>query len=66
MDPIQGSTHSGDGHSPLVEFAELNRMRVVGTPALTVGEMERWQELRDVLSREFGDSRESEDRDQVE
>jgi Tfp pilus assembly protein PilZ len=66
MDPIQVSTDSGNGHSPLVEFAELNRKRVFGTPALTVGEMERWQELRDVLSQEFADCEEGEASDQVE
>ena len=36
------------------EFVPLNRRRVRGDPPLSVGELERWMELREVLEYEFG------------
>jgi uncharacterized protein (TIGR02266 family) len=38
----------------VAEFAALNRRRVNGHPSLTVLELERWAELRDLLAYEFG------------
>ncbi len=47
---------SGRGdESPTAEFARLNRRRVFGDPALTIVEVERWQELRETLGQRFGD-----------
>ncbi|MBW2275446.1 MAG: PilZ domain-containing protein [Deltaproteobacteria bacterium] len=37
----------------LAEFADLNRRRLFGSPALDVHEVERWLELRDCLERHF-------------
>jgi uncharacterized protein (TIGR02266 family) len=42
-----------DVHGTLVEFADLNRRRLFGSPALEVHEVERWLELRDCLERHF-------------
>ncbi|MDH3725330.1 MAG: PilZ domain-containing protein [Thermoleophilia bacterium] len=36
------------------EFTALNRRRVEGDPPLSVLDLERWSELRDLLSFEFG------------
>jgi len=36
------------------EFVPLNRRRVRGNPPLSVGELERWGELRELLEYEFG------------
>jgi uncharacterized protein (TIGR02266 family) len=36
------------------EFVPLNRRRVQGDPPLSVLELERWSELRDLLAYEFG------------
>lgn len=36
------------------EFVPLNRRRVQGNPPLSVLELERWSELRDLLAYEFG------------
>jgi len=36
------------------EFMPLNRRRVHGNPPLSVGELERWEELRELLEYEFG------------
>ncbi len=36
------------------EFTALNRRRVEGDPPLSVLELDRWSELRDLLSFEFG------------
>ena len=36
------------------EFVALNRRRVEGDPPLSVHELDRWGELRDLLSVEFG------------
>jgi uncharacterized protein (TIGR02266 family) len=36
------------------EFVALNRRRVEGDPPLSVNDLERWSELRDLLSFEFG------------
>ena len=36
------------------EFTALNRRRVEGDPPLSVLELDRWSELRDLLSIEFG------------
>jgi uncharacterized protein (TIGR02266 family) len=36
------------------EFLPLNRRRVQGDPPLSVLELERWSELRDLLAYEFG------------
>lgn len=49
------STTPDRSATPIAEFAELNRRRVFGRPGLSIREVERWQELREVLSREFGD-----------
>jgi len=38
----------------IAEFVPLNRRRVRGDPPLSVGELERWTELREVLEYEFG------------
>jgi len=40
--------------STIAEFVPLNRRRVRGDPPLSVGELERWTELREVLEYEFG------------
>jgi uncharacterized protein (TIGR02266 family) len=36
------------------EFVSLNRRRVTGGPPLTLLELQRWSELRDLLAYEFG------------
>jgi uncharacterized protein (TIGR02266 family) len=36
------------------EFVSLNRRRVAGNPPLTLLELQRWSELRDLLAYEFG------------
>jgi uncharacterized protein (TIGR02266 family) len=38
------------------EFVPLNRRRVRGDPPLSVGELERWAELRELLEYQFGSS----------
>jgi hypothetical protein len=38
----------------VAEFVPLNRRRVHGNPPLSVGELERWMELRELLEYEFG------------
>jgi Tfp pilus assembly protein PilZ len=38
----------------VAEFVPLNRRRVRGDPPLSVGELERWMELRELLEYEFG------------
>ncbi|MDP6978418.1 MAG: PilZ domain-containing protein [Myxococcota bacterium] len=48
--------HDDSDRPDFAEFAELNRRRVFGNPALTIEEVERWQQLRELLSREFGDT----------
>ncbi len=44
-----GTRQERGEQSSLVEFVELNRQRVFGTPALTIVQLERWQELRGLL-----------------
>lgn len=41
--------------SAVFEFTELNRRRVFGNPGLSIDEVERWQELREALSRVYPD-----------
>lgn len=36
------------------EFVPLNRRRIAGDPPLTLLELQRWSELRDMLAYEFG------------
>ena len=36
------------------EFVPLNRRRIAGDPPLTLVELQRWTELRDLLAYEFG------------
>jgi uncharacterized protein (TIGR02266 family) len=36
------------------EFVPLNRRRLAGDPPLTLVELQRWEELRDLLAYEFG------------
>jgi uncharacterized protein (TIGR02266 family) len=38
----------------VAEFLPLNRRRVRGNPPLSVAELERWMELRELLEYEFG------------
>jgi uncharacterized protein (TIGR02266 family) len=38
----------------VAEFVPLNRRRVHGDPPLSVAELERWMELRELLEYEFG------------
>ena len=38
----------------VAEFVPLNRRRVQGNPPLSVLELERWSELRDLIAYEFG------------
>jgi uncharacterized protein (TIGR02266 family) len=40
----------------VAEFVPLNRRRVRGDPPLSVGELERWMELRELLEYEFGNA----------
>jgi uncharacterized protein (TIGR02266 family) len=40
----------------VAEFVPLNRRRVQGNPHLSVLELERWSELRDLIAYEFGHS----------
>ncbi|MCP5043421.1 MAG: PilZ domain-containing protein [bacterium] len=51
----RGAVKSSAGPTPIAEFAELNRRRVFGNPGLSIAEVERWQELREVLAEEFGE-----------
>ncbi len=45
-----------NGHkAEFAEFAALNRRRVFGNPALSIDEVGRWQQLRELLSREFAE-----------
>lgn len=40
----------------VAEFVPLNRRRVRGNPPLSVAELERWAELRELLEYQFGSS----------
>ncbi len=53
---MSDSAQYDEDRSSFAEFAELNRRRVFGNPALSIDEVERWQQLRELLSREFGDT----------
>ena len=53
----EAESSPGSGVSALVsEFVPLNRRRVHGDPPLSVAELERWMELRELLEYEFGSS----------
>jgi uncharacterized protein (TIGR02266 family) len=61
IDELGTIVEEGDASAPdlpelVAEFAPLNRRRVHGNPPLSVGELERWTELRELLEYEFGTS----------
>jgi hypothetical protein len=53
---IVGESESSTPDLPAIvaEFVPLNRRRVHGNPPLSVAELERWTELRELLEYEFG------------
>jgi uncharacterized protein (TIGR02266 family) len=53
---VVGEPESSTSDLPTLvkEFVPLNRRRVRGDPPLSMGELERWAELRELLEYEFG------------